>query len=75
MFFFLNVRQMNNEFVLFQTQESAVMIYCFVSCCARQQEDLTLQVLFPKQYTQEGIGRAGRYPYLSLEQLLLASLC
>lgn len=75
MFFFLNVRQMNNEFVLFQTQESAVMIYCFVSCCARQQEDLTLQMLFPKQYTQEGIGRAGRYPYLSLEQLLLASLC
>lgn len=75
MFFFLNVRQMNNEFVLFQTQESAVMIYWFVSCVARQQEDLTLQVLFLKQYTQEGIGRAGRYPHLSLEQLLLASLC
>lgn len=45
------MRQMNNEFVIFQTQESAVMIYWFVNCCARQQEDLTLEVLFSKQYT------------------------
>lgn len=36
------MRQMNNEFVIFQTQESAVMIYWLGSCCARQQEDLTL---------------------------------
>lgn len=27
------------------------MIYWFVNCCARQQEDLTLEVLFSKQYT------------------------
>lgn len=66
------MRQMNNEFVIFQTQESAVMIYWFVSCCARQQEDLTLEVLFPKQYIEVGIGKAGRYPHLSVEQLLLA---
>lgn len=70
--FFLHVRQMNNEFVIFQTQESAVMIYWLVSCCARQQEDLTLEVLFPKQYTQVGIGRASGDPHLSVEQLLLA---
>lgn len=54
------MRQMNNEFVIFQTQESAVMIYWFVSCCARQEEDLTLEVLFSKQYTQVGRGRAGK---------------
>lgn len=34
--FFLNVRQMNNEFVIFQTQESAVydLLVCELLCQA-----------------------------------------
>lgn len=64
---------MNNEFVIFQTQESAVMIYWFVNCCARQQEDLTLEVLFSKQCTWGLEELAGITTFLWSSCSLLAS--